>query len=134
VLAGGRRGAVGRHATLRAAIDWSYDLLDRAEQVLLARMAVFSAGFTLEAIEQVCSGDPVEREDVIDLVTSLVSRSLVIADDSGGSTRYRLLETIREYAEERLADRGETESLVLEHARFYVRLTAWAAENSYGPE
>jgi predicted ATPase/class 3 adenylate cyclase len=134
VLAGGRRGAVGRHATLRAAIDWSYELLDAAEQVLLARMAVFSGGCTLEAIEQICSGGGVERDDILDLITSLVSRSLVIADDSAGSTRYRLLETIREYAEERLAERGEMDDLILEHARFYAVLAAHAAENGYGPE
>ncbi|HEX3283796.1 MAG TPA: adenylate/guanylate cyclase domain-containing protein [Mycobacterium sp.] len=134
VLAGGRRGAVGRHATLRAAIDWSHELLEPAEQVLLARMSVFSGGCTLAAIEEVCSGDPVDREDVLDLVTSLVSRSLVIADDSGVSTRYRLLETIREYAEEKLDDRGEIDSMVARHGLFYAELSAHAAENSYGPD
>jgi predicted ATPase len=81
VLAGGRRGAVERHATLRAAIDWSYELLGAAEQRLLARMAVFSGGATLEATEEICSGDPVEREAIIDLVTGLVARSLVVAED-----------------------------------------------------
>jgi len=69
VLAGGRRGAVERHATLRAAIDWSYELLSVTEQRLLARMVVFSGGCTLEAIEEICGGDPVEREAVVDLVT-----------------------------------------------------------------
>ena len=133
VLAGGRRGAVGRHATLRAAIDWSYELLDPAEQALLARLSVFSGGCTLEAVEQVCSGGAVDREDVIDLVTSLVSRSLVTADESGASTRFRLLETIREYGEERLAERGETEELLKAHARYFVDLCGRAAENFYGP-
>ena len=71
VLSGGRRGAVERHATLRAAIDWSYELLSAPEQRLLARMAVFPGSCTLEAVEDVCSGDPVEREDVMDLVTGL---------------------------------------------------------------
>ena len=134
VLAGGRRGAIGRHATLRAAIDWSYDLLDRAEQVLLARLAIFSGGCTLEAIEEICSDDEVVAEDIIDLVTGLVARSLVIADESGASTRYRLLETIREYSEERLAERGELNELMWAHARFYARLSARAAQNSYGPD
>ena len=114
VLAGGRRGAVARHATLRAAIDWSYELLSVAEQQLLARMAVFTGGCTLEAIEEVCTGDPVEREEVVDLVTALVARSLVIAEDTRLGTRYRLLETIRQYGEERLAgyrrNRGTTAS------------------------
>ena len=88
---------------LRAAIDWSYELLDPAEQRLLARMSVFSGGCTLEAIEEICSGDPVAREDVLDLVTGFVARSLVVAEDSVLGTRYRLLETIRQYGEERLA-------------------------------
>jgi predicted ATPase len=134
VLSGGRRGAVDRHSTLRAAIDWSYDLLDAAGQRLLARLAVFSGGCTLEAIEEVCSGDPVERDAVMDLVAGLVARSLMAAEDSGQGTRYRLLETIRQYGEARLADCGETERLVLRHAAFYADLSARAAKNSYGPD
>ena len=112
VLAGGRRGAVERHATLRAAIDWSYELLDPAEQRLLARISVFSGGCTLEAIEEICSGDPVDRDAVMDLVTGLVSRSLVVAEDRPLGTRYRLLETIRQYGEQRLADCAETETML----------------------
>ncbi len=134
VLAGGRRGAVERHATLRAAIDWSYELLNASEQRLLARLAVFSGGCTLEAVEEVCSGAPVEREDVVDLITSLVSRSLVIAEDNAVGTRYRLLETIRQYGEERLAEWGETEAAVTSHARFYAGFSARAASHYYGPE
>ena len=134
VLSGGRRGAVERHATLRAAIDWSFDLLSGAEQRLLARMAVFSGGCTLAAIEEICSGDPVESEDVLDLVTSLVARSLVVAEDRGLATRYRLLETIRQYAEERLAETDEADTLLMRHARFYADLSVTAGENSYGPD
>jgi predicted ATPase/class 3 adenylate cyclase len=134
VLAGGRRGAVERHATLRAAIDWSYELLDTAEQRLLARMAVFTGGCALEAIEEVCSSDPVEREEVINLVAGLVARSLVVAEDDGRGTRYRLLETIRQYGEERLAEWGETDALFMRHAHYYAALSAQAAERFYGPE
>ena len=134
LLAGGRRGAVERHATLRAAMDWSYELLDEGEQRLLSRMAIFSGGCTLEAIEDVCSGGPVDRDAVIDLVTGLVARSLVIAEDHGLGTRYRLLETIRQYGEERLAEWGETETLLTAHGWFYSTLMAWAAKSSYGPE
>jgi len=134
VLAGGRRGAVERHATLRAAIDWSFELLGGAEQRLLARLAVFSGGCTLEAIEEICSGDPVDREAAMDLVTGLVARSLVVAEDSDVDTRYRLLETIRQYGEERLGWWGETETLRIRHASFYAALVARAAEHSYGPE
>jgi predicted ATPase/class 3 adenylate cyclase len=134
VLAGGRRGAVERHATLRAAIDWSYELLGVAEQRLLARLAVFSGGSTLEAIEEICSGDPVEREAAMDLVTGLVSRSLVVAEHHDLGTRYRLLETIRQYGEERLAEWGETDTLRIRHARFYAALLERAAEHLWGPE
>jgi hypothetical protein len=134
VLAGGRRGAVERHATLRAAIDWSYDLLDAADQRLVARMAVFTGGCSLEAIEEVCSGDPVEREAIMDLVAGLVARSLVVAEDDGSGTRYRLLETIRQYGEERLAEWGEIDGLLMRHARYYADLSARAAGRFYGPE
>jgi predicted ATPase/class 3 adenylate cyclase len=134
VLSGARRGAIERHATLRAAIDWSYELLEPAEQRLLARMSVFSGGCTLEAVEEVCSGDPVERDDVMDLVASLVARSLVVAEDGDLDTRYRLLETIRQYGEERLADCTETEALQVRHAAFYAQFSAAAAEKTYGPD
>jgi predicted ATPase/class 3 adenylate cyclase len=134
VLAGGRRGAVERHATLRAAIDWSYELLDTSEKHLLARMAVFTGGCALEAIEEVCSGGPVERQAVIDLVAGLVARSLVVAEDDGRGTRYRLLETIRQYGEERLAEWDEADALLIRHGRYYGALSALAAERFYGPE
>ena len=134
LLSGGRRSAIERHATLRAAIDWSYDLLDTAEQRLLARLSVFSGGCTLEAIEEICSGDPVERDDVMDLVVGLVARSLVVAEDSDMGTRYRLLETIRQYGEERLADCCETEAFQVRHVAFYSQFSAHAAEKSYGPD
>lgn len=134
VLAGGRRGAVERHATLRAAIDWSYELLGAAEQRLLARLAVFSGGATLEAIEEICSGDPVEREAVMDLLTGLVTRSLVVAEHHDMGTRYRLLETIRQYGEERLAECGEVETLRIRHAGFYAALLTRAVERFYGPD
>jgi predicted ATPase/class 3 adenylate cyclase len=134
VLAGGRRGAVERHATLRAAIDWSYELLGAAEQRLLARLAVFSGGSTLDAVENICSGDPVEPEAVMDLVTGLVARSLVVAEHHDLGTRYRLLETIRQYGEERLAEWGEIQTLRIQHASFYAALLAQAAEHFFGPE
>ena len=134
VLSGGRRGAIERHATLRAAIDWSYDLLNAAEQRLLARLSVFSGGCTLEAIEEICSGDPVERDAVMDLVAGLVARSLVVAEDNDVGTRYRMLETIRQYGEERLADSGETAAVRVRHGTFYAQFSAHAAEMTYGPD
>ncbi|OBF95900.1 hypothetical protein A5790_06690 [Mycobacterium sp. 852002-51152_SCH6134967] len=134
VLAGGRRGAVERHATLRAAIDWSFELLNSNEQRLLGRLAIFSAGCTLDAIEKVCSDALLHTEDVLDLVTTLVARSLVVAEDSTSGTRFRMLETIRQYGEEKLAEWGETNELLLKHAHFYADLSARAAEHYYGPE
>jgi predicted ATPase len=134
VLAGARRGAVERHTTLRAAIDWSYDLLSEPEQRLLARLAVFSGGCTLDAIERICGGNGVERENVVEVVASLVARSLLVAESHVEGTRYRLLETIRQYSEERLAEFGETVLHLIRHAEFYTDLSTCATENSYGPE
>ena len=102
LLAGGERGAVERHATLRAAIDWSYDMLSPAEQALLGRLSVFAGSCTLDAAEAVCADGPLEADDVLDLVSSLVARSLVVAQTRGSDPTYRLLETIRQYAEERI--------------------------------
>ena len=129
---GGARSSGTRHCAQLSTGHTSCS--SAAEQRLLARMAVFPGGCTLEAVEEICSGDPVEREDVMDLVTGLVARSLVVAEDSGLGTRYRLLETIRQYGEERLADWGETETLLTRHAHFYADLSARAAEHFYGPE
>jgi predicted ATPase len=121
VLAGGRRGAVERHQTLRAAIDWSYELLPISQQALLARLSVFAGGCTLDAAEAVCCGGPVEADDVLDLMAGLVARSLVVADHDGAVTRYRLLETIRQYGEERLGP-DEAEALRARHAEYYAQL------------
>jgi predicted ATPase len=120
VLAGGRRGAVERHQTLRAAIDWSFDLLTGAEQALLGRLTVFAGGCTLEAAEAVCGGDRIDAGAVFGLLASLVARSLVVAEENGPQTRYRLLETIRQYGEERLDGVGETERWRARHAGYYV--------------
>src|SRR5574341_17166 len=97
-----------RHRTLRAAIDWSYDLLSSSERLLLQRLAVFVAGFTLSTAEAVCAWGEIQREHILDLLSSLVSKSLVVAETLQGSeARYRLLETIRQYAQEKLKASGE---------------------------
>jgi predicted ATPase len=134
VLAGGRRGAVERHQTLRAAIDWSYELATSAQRRLLARLAVFAGGCTLEAAEAVCAGEPVDRFEVWQLMATLVAQSLVVAEEQGLDTRYRLLETIRQYAEERLDEHGETSTLRRRHADFYVALACDLQRSYYGPE
>jgi len=133
VLAGGRRGAVERHQTLRAAIDWSYELLTVPQQVLLARLSVFAGGCTLDAAETVCSADPVEVDDVLDLLADLVARSLVVAGHEGGGTRYRLLETIRQYGEDRL-DAEEADALRARHGEHYAQLAEGFFRHASGPE
>jgi predicted ATPase/class 3 adenylate cyclase len=122
-LAGGRRGAVRRHQTLRAAIDWSYELCSAWERTVLAQLSVFAGGCTKEAAEAVCTGDPLETRDVFPTLRSLVAKSLVVADRDHPDTRYRLLETIREYAEERLAEMGETAMLRGRHAEYFLQFT-----------
>jgi hypothetical protein len=107
----GRSGAATRHTTLRAALEWSHDLLTPAEQCLLRRLAVFEGGCTLVAAEQVCAGRPVSRDDVLDVLGRLVDKSLVQVDRSAGRSRYRLLETVRQLATERLERAGETRGL-----------------------
>ena len=134
VLSGGRRGAVKRQQTLRATIDWSYDLLSAAQQRLLARLAVFAGGCTRNAAEAVCVGDPIEARSVFGLLTQLVERSLVVAERDRPGTRYRLLETIREYAEERLAEHGETEDLRRRHAEHYTEFARVFSERVLGPD
>jgi predicted ATPase/class 3 adenylate cyclase len=118
-LAGGRRGAVQRHQTLRGAMDWSYDLLSDGERRLLARLSVFAGGCSRSAVEAICGPDPLGPAGVFDLIASLVAKSLVVAQRGAPETRYRLLETLREYGEERLAEYGETQELRGAHAEYY---------------
>jgi predicted ATPase/class 3 adenylate cyclase len=122
VLTAGRRGAAERHQTLRATIDWSFELLTEPEQALLARLAVFAGGCTLEAAEAVCGGEGIDPDAMLDLLAGLVARSLVAAEDHGPQTRYRLLETIRQYGEERLEAVGQTERWRARQASYYADL------------
>jgi len=111
LLTSGDRTAPPRQRTLRAAIDWSHDLLGEREQVMLRRLSVF-AGWSLEMAEQVCPGDGLPAGDVLDLLAALADKSLVVADTAAhGQTRYRMLDTIREYAASRLAEAGETDMM-----------------------
>ena len=134
VLSGGRRGAVKRQQTLRATIDWSYDLLSPTQQRLLARLAVFAGGCTRAAAEVICAGDPIEGHSVFGLMTELVERSLVVAERDRLESRYRLLETIREYGEDRLAEHGETGTLREQHAEYYTEFARLASEQMLGPK
>jgi non-specific serine/threonine protein kinase len=125
LLTGGSRTALPRQQTLRALIDWSYNLVSAAERVLLQRLSVFAGGWTLEAAEMVCSDDDpaadVSRLDVLDLLTQLVNKSLVVVErEPGQEARYRLLETIRQYARDRLLDAHASELVRDRHLAFFA--------------
>lgn len=126
LLKTGNRAALARHQTLRAAIDWSYELLDAQAKLLLARLSVFGGGFTLEAAESVCAGGEIAPDDVLDVVSELVEKSLVEMRESGDTARYRLLETVRQYASERLGEIGETDARRRRHAEYFFSLVAEA--------
>jgi predicted ATPase len=134
LLTGGRRGAVERHQTLRAAIDWSYELCSEPERRLLSRLSVFQGGWTLEAAETICPGDGVPQDDVFECLANLVDRSLVVADSGeAGVTRYQLLETIRQYGEERLGEYGEIDTLRDRHAQYYTQFVREVFDEFFGP-
>jgi len=115
------RSQLPRHQTLRATIDWSYDLLNKEERALLRRVSVFAGGWTLEAVEEICAGDGIDRIEVLDLLSHLVDKSLVLMTDAGGEARYRLLETIRQYASGKLIEANESESVVQRHVDYFLR-------------
>lgn len=134
LLTGGARTALPRQQTLTAAIDWSYRLLEEAEKAMFRRLSIFSGGFTYEAVEEVCPGDPVGRFDVLELLPNLVDKSLVVADEADGEVRYRLLETLRQFARDRLDEEGDAETWRERHARHYARLSdADMRRRAFGP-
>ena len=124
--------SLGRHHTLSASVEWSYDLLDIRERTLLHRLSVFAGGFTLDAAESVCAGAGIEVLEAFDVLTSLVDKSLVVADDDRSTTRYRLLETIRQFAAARLGAEAngdaERDTLHDAHLAFFRRLAAEAED------
>ena len=121
LLTGGRRTAVERHHTLRATVDWSYDLLSAEEQAVFERLGVFAGGFTLAAAEQVVSGEGVDRNGVLDRLDGLVARSMVALDESASTTRYELLETMRQYARERL-ETGDADVWRRRHGQYFANV------------
>ena len=130
LLVGGSRTALPRQQTLRALIDWSYDLLGQPERSALAYLSVFAGGWTLEAAEAVL------RSDGLDLLSNLVDKSLVVTEESGqeGQTRYRLLETIRQYAREKLLESGESSTARELHLEYFLHLAAEAESKLMGPQ
>jgi predicted ATPase len=119
LLVGSRRG-LARHQTLRQAVAWSYDLLDDAERALLDRCSVFAGGFDLQSACAVAGFDSTDDYGVLDMLDSLVRKSLLVADRSSGQTRFSMLETIRQFAEEELADRGEASAVRTAHSRYFA--------------
>ena len=135
LLTGGSRIAVPRHQTLRATIDWSYDLLTQPERAVLRRLSTFAGGSSIEAAEAVCAGDPVESFEVLDLLARLVDRSLVVPEPSADETRFTMLETVREYARERLVESGEADDVRRRHRDWYLALVEEAEPAFFrGPE
>ena len=152
LLTSGSRVALERQQTLRALVSWSYDLLQENEQIVLDRLSVFCGGFDLHAAEIVCGADPIDEYDVIDLITSLVEKSLVMVEQEGHGSRYGLLETIKEFAHERLAkrydlqgairelaaerlkDRGDVAATALRHCDYYLGVAKAARPKLEGSE
>jgi predicted ATPase/class 3 adenylate cyclase/DNA-binding CsgD family transcriptional regulator len=124
LLTGGARTAVRRQQTLRASVDWSHALLTEPERVLFRRLAAFMGGFDLVGAQSVCGGADVERYQVLDQLALLVDKSLVVADESGSRTRYRLLETMRQYALEKLGESGEADAVRTRHRDYYTAMAA----------
>jgi len=124
LLTGGARTALRRHQTLRASVDWSHALLTEPERVLFRRLGVFLGGLDLDAAQAVGGGGEPQRYQVLDQLTLLVDKSLVVAEDAGGRTRYRLLETVRQYALERLGESGEADAVRTHHRDYYAALGA----------
>ena len=124
LLTGGARTAVRRQQTLRASVDWSHALLTESERVLFRRLAVFFGGFDLDAAQAIAGIGDVERYQTLDVLTLLVDKSLVVADDTGTRTRYRLLETVRQYALEKLGESGEADVVRARHRDHYTSMAA----------
>jgi predicted ATPase/TolA-binding protein len=136
LLTGGSRTALERHQTLRAAIDWSYNLLPPNEQVLFRRLSVFVGGWTLEGAESVCgevsitlseSSSVLQSDDVLNLLEQLINKSLVIKDETQSESRYRMLETMRQYANEKLVESGKSDVLRDNHLDYFLNLAETAA-------
>ena len=129
LLRSGSHAAPTRQQTLTATLQWSHDLLEPDERVLLRRLTIFAGGFELEAVEDVCAVDGIDAPEIADVLARLVEKSLVAGEDRGRRRRYRLLETVRLYARERLDDAGETAALADRHARWALALAERARDS-----
>jgi predicted ATPase/DNA-binding CsgD family transcriptional regulator len=130
----GNRTAVPRHRTLEATIDWSHELLSEKEKILFRRLSVFAGGWTLSAAEEVCVGDGIEEDEILELLACLVDKSLVVVDRGDEESRYRMLETLRRYASVKLAVSAERETVHARHAAFLLELAEEAETGLAGPQ
>jgi predicted ATPase/DNA-binding CsgD family transcriptional regulator len=126
-------GAPPRHRSLRACVDWSYDLCTGPERTLWARLSVFAGGFGMDAVEAVCADDVLPEDDLLDLVATLVDKSVLVRHDHGPVVRYRMLEVLREYGRDRLREAGEERRLRGRHLAWYQRLAGEAGAQWCGP-
>jgi len=133
LLTGGSRTGLPQHQTLRAAMDWSYELLSEQERILFRRLSVFAGGWTLEAAESVCAGDSVEAPEILDLLAQVADKSLVMVETQGALAWYRLLETVRQYARDRLTEAGEAPAVRMRHRDWYLDLAERAERELRGP-
>src|SRR5918997_2667915 len=134
LLSGGSRTAMPHHRTLHATMDWSHELLPDEERTLFRRLSVFAGDFRLEAAESVCAGGKLERHEVLDLLSHLVDKSLVVAQEVGDEARYRLLEMVRQNGMEKLDEAGETDEVKRRHAAFFLGLAERVEPELNGPE
>ena len=132
LLTGGPRTAIARQQTLRAVVDWSYDLLFEDERRVFERLCVFPGGCVIGAAESVCADDDVDRADVFDLVSGLVDKSLLLVDRSGVEVRYRMLQTLSEYGRERLAERGDADAVLARMAAYFAEVCGGSRRASQG--
>uniref|UniRef100_A0AAU2VYT5 AAA family ATPase n=1 Tax=Streptomyces sp. NBC_00008 TaxID=2903610 RepID=A0AAU2VYT5_9ACTN len=133
LLTGGSRSALTRHQTLRTAIGWSHELCAPEQRLLWSRLSVFAGQFDLEAVEYICSGSELPADSVLDVLSGLLAQSIVEREDSAAGTRYRMLDTVREYGAEWLAATGETERLRRRHRDWFLGLATWCELDWFSP-
>jgi non-specific serine/threonine protein kinase len=131
LLARGSSLKASRQRTLSATVDWSYDLCSPEERTLWARLSVFKGGFSLAAVEAVCSGGPIEQSDVLMIIAGLVDKSVVAREGYNGSARYWMLETIHQYGRDRLAESGQEREFRIRHCRYFLELARSIADDWY---
>jgi predicted ATPase/class 3 adenylate cyclase len=133
LLSAGSRTAIPRQQTLRAAMDWSYALLSEGERLLAGRLSVFAGGWTLDAAETICAGDGIDESEVLDLLTQLVDKSLVVTDESPGGARFHMLETVRQYSRDRLLETRQDQVIRTRHRDWVLAVAEQAEAGLRGP-